>query len=259
MAAPGIHDFSLSISPDGERVAYVASTDKGTQIWVRRTGAVQATMLQGTENASDVIFWSPDSRSLAFYSGGQLRKINVNGGASTFLAPASIDVAGSWNRDGTILFSATFSAAAPYIARVSESGGEITAVEEPQANQAQIAPRFLPDGHHFLYLLLGNQPAGQNQEAALYLGSLDSRETKKIMPVTFGTGEVYPTYVSPGYLLYSLRTAIYEYLAHYHAERNHQGLDNRLIIPNAEEKSDGVVHRKQRLGGTLSFYHRNAA
>jgi transposase InsO family protein len=58
----------------------------------------------------------------------------------------------------------------------------------------------------------------------------------------------------------ALRTAIREYLAHYHAERNHQGLDNRLIIPNADKwQNDGVVHRKQRLGGTLSFYHRNAA
>jgi transposase InsO family protein len=57
----------------------------------------------------------------------------------------------------------------------------------------------------------------------------------------------------------SLRTAIREYLAHYHVERHHQGLDNRLIRPNAEWKSNGVVHRKQRLGGTLSFYHRDAA
>jgi putative transposase len=58
----------------------------------------------------------------------------------------------------------------------------------------------------------------------------------------------------------ALRTAIREYLAHYHVERNHQGLDNRLIIPNADKwQSDGVVHRKQRLGGALSFYHRDAA
>jgi len=58
----------------------------------------------------------------------------------------------------------------------------------------------------------------------------------------------------------ALRTAIREYLAHYHAERNHQGLGNRLIVPHAEQwKREGVVHRKQRLGGALSFYHRDAA
>ena len=57
----------------------------------------------------------------------------------------------------------------------------------------------------------------------------------------------------------SLRTAVSEYLAHYHGERNHQGLYNKLIIPiSTEWKRDGVVRRKNRLGGTLSFYYRDA-
>jgi putative transposase len=57
----------------------------------------------------------------------------------------------------------------------------------------------------------------------------------------------------------SLRSAIREYLAHYHAERNHQGLANTLIEPIPEPKSSGTVQRKQRLGGTLSYYYREAA
>ena len=57
-----------------------------------------------------------------------------------------------------------------------------------------------------------------------------------------------------------MRTAVRQYLSHYHEERNHQGLSNRLIIPNVDKwKSDGVVHRKQRLGGALNFYYRDAA
>jgi putative transposase len=52
----------------------------------------------------------------------------------------------------------------------------------------------------------------------------------------------------------ALRTAVHEYIAHYHTERNHQGLGNQLIIPiTTEEKSNGPVRRKQRLGGTLSI------
>src|SRR5262249_31422538 len=58
----------------------------------------------------------------------------------------------------------------------------------------------------------------------------------------------------------SLRTAIREFLDHYHAERNHQGLGNQLIIPSSTEwKRDGAVRRKPRLGGALSFYYRDAA
>ncbi len=57
-----------------------------------------------------------------------------------------------------------------------------------------------------------------------------------------------------------LRNAIQEYLAHYHGERNHQGLDNQLIEP-LDEASDpeGVVVCRQRLGGMLRYYHRRAA
>jgi len=57
----------------------------------------------------------------------------------------------------------------------------------------------------------------------------------------------------------SLRRAVAEYMTHYHAERNHQGLQNRLIAPADIEAKDGAVLRHARLGGTLNFYYRKAA
>jgi putative transposase len=58
----------------------------------------------------------------------------------------------------------------------------------------------------------------------------------------------------------SLRRAVAEYMDHYHAERNHQGLANRLIqMPAAATACHGTIHRRVRLGGTLSFYCRQAA
>jgi putative transposase len=58
----------------------------------------------------------------------------------------------------------------------------------------------------------------------------------------------------------ALRTAVFEFLAHYHGERNHQGLGNRLIMPStATVETNGSVQRKQRLGGLLNYYHRAAA
>lgn len=58
----------------------------------------------------------------------------------------------------------------------------------------------------------------------------------------------------------SLRRAISQYVAHYHTERNHQGLDNRLIrLALGSAANDGVVHRRPRLGGLLNYYHRAAA
>ena len=58
----------------------------------------------------------------------------------------------------------------------------------------------------------------------------------------------------------SLRTAIQNFVAHYHSERNHQGLDNRLIEPEPDQlKNTGEVQRRERLGGLLNYYYRAAA
>ena len=57
-----------------------------------------------------------------------------------------------------------------------------------------------------------------------------------------------------------LRRIITEYVAHYHRERNHQSLNNRLIVPRAaNENTVGPVQCRERLGGMLRFYYRDAA
>jgi len=57
----------------------------------------------------------------------------------------------------------------------------------------------------------------------------------------------------------ALRRAVYEFVVHYHFERNHQGLGNRLIVVPTTVQTVGRVRRKQRLGGLLNYYHRAAA
>jgi hypothetical protein len=57
-----------------------------------------------------------------------------------------------------------------------------------------------------------------------------------------------------------LRKAISEFVAHYHLERNHQGLENRLIIaPQAEVRIPSAIRRRSRLGEMLNYYYRQAA
>jgi hypothetical protein len=57
----------------------------------------------------------------------------------------------------------------------------------------------------------------------------------------------------------SLRKAISEFMAHYHRERN-QGLENRLIMASGlQEGKQGAIRRRQRLGGMLNYYYRQAA
>ena len=57
----------------------------------------------------------------------------------------------------------------------------------------------------------------------------------------------------------SLRHAVGEYVAHYHTERNHQGLGNRLLVPIKLGSPSGPVRKRERLGGMLNYYDRRAA
>jgi hypothetical protein len=57
-----------------------------------------------------------------------------------------------------------------------------------------------------------------------------------------------------------LRNAIREYVEHYHAERNHKGLGNKLLEPDADiGQSAGELQQRERLGGMLRYYYRDAA
>jgi hypothetical protein len=59
----------------------------------------------------------------------------------------------------------------------------------------------------------------------------------------------------------SLRRALQQYIVHYHEERNHQGKDNRILFPSRSEarRNIGAVRCRERLGGLLKYYEREAA
>lgn len=56
-----------------------------------------------------------------------------------------------------------------------------------------------------------------------------------------------------------LRFVVHEYVEHYHRERNHQGLDNKLLERAPPASPDAEVRRRQRIGGLLNYYYREAA
>ena len=78
----------VRISPDGRSLAFVAQDESGvTGVWVRPLDSSEAHPVPGTEGASRP-FWSPDSRSLAFFSGGKLRRVALDGGGVLTVADA---------------------------------------------------------------------------------------------------------------------------------------------------------------------------
>src|SRR5262249_14523967 len=78
---PSIHEPSFALSPDGRLLAFSAYDETGkTLLYLRPMNSFFAQSLPGTEGAL-FPFWSPDSRSIAFFSSGKLKRVEVSGGA----------------------------------------------------------------------------------------------------------------------------------------------------------------------------------
>src|SRR5262245_7568499 len=176
------------VSPDGRYIAYNATDAGGSgRIYMRPLDALQAQPVPGTEGAGRP-FWSPDSRFLAFFSGGKLKKIDVTGGPPIVICDAPTGSDGSWGTSGTILYDGGNN---DPIRRVPAGGG-VSADAVPSTASDQVGwPEFLPDGQHFLYLGLGAR-------SLLRVGSLDSKETKEL-----GVCDSQIKYVPQGYILFS--------------------------------------------------------
>ena len=161
---------SFALSPDGRQIVFVASGDGAARLWLRRLDATSAQPLTGTEGAS-YPFWSPDSRSVGFFADSKLKRIDIGGGSPQTLTDAC-NRGGTWSPDGTILF--TRAAASP-LSRIPASGGEPVAVTKLNKQTNHRFPQFLPGGRQFLFYAQGTP-----ETAGIYLGSLDSSETKRL-------------------------------------------------------------------------------
>ena len=156
------------VSPDGTAMVYRARVD-GQPQWVLRSFASGTSKpIQGLGQDIYNLFWSPDSRSLAFLAAQKLKRIDLATGAVQTLADAPTPRGGSWGPDGTILFAPGGNGPLYRIAATGGTAEPATELGERQATHRH--PAFLPDGKHFLFWVLG--PAGVRGE---YLGWLDDR------------------------------------------------------------------------------------
>jgi eukaryotic-like serine/threonine-protein kinase len=168
--------LSVALSPDGTKLAFVAtSSGSASQLWVRPLDSTAGQPLAGTDDAS-FPFWSPDSRSLGFFAQGKLKIIDASGGAVQTLADAPSTRGGSWGADGTVLY--TPDSTSPLM-RIPAAGGAPSAmvihVDEKLSRGSPRWPSFLPDGRHFIFFELGSDSEGSVQ-GNIHLAALDSQE-----------------------------------------------------------------------------------
>jgi len=182
----------MALSPDGLRLAFTGRDSSGKNLlWVRPLDSLDARALPDTDEAA-YPFWSPDSHFMGFFAQGKLKKIDISGGRPQTVCDAPAGVGGTWNRDNVIVF--TPSTREP-LYRVSADGGvpmPVTALDNSPGETSHRQPYFLPDGRHFMFFVLSRQP-----ENHLSVGSLDSKETKRLSAINTNA-----VYAAPGYLVF---------------------------------------------------------
>ncbi len=174
--------MSFALSADGRFLAFVATKDGASKLWLRPLDRIDAQALDGTDGAS-FPFWPPDGKAIGFFAGGKLRRIDVGGGPTRELADAPNGRGGSWSAAGIILFAP--STAGPLM-RVSAAGGAPQqAIPLGAGQNSHRWPQFLPDGRRFFYL----STQGQAGTGGVFLASLDGTDPRRLLeddaPATF--------------------------------------------------------------------------
>src|SRR5262245_14402273 len=116
---------AVSMSPDGQRFLYLATTDGIRSLWIRPIGSETAQRLNGTDNAVGGA-WSPDSQRLIVLAVGKIKKLEIASGAIQAICDAPGQTRGlAANRDGVVLFARSSD---NVLVRVSNPGGEVKPV-----------------------------------------------------------------------------------------------------------------------------------
>ena len=175
-------DGWMALSPDGGKLVFGAATSDGkNQLWLRSLDSGHAQPIAGTDNGNTP-FWSPDSKSIGFFNGSSLERVDAAGGPVQTLARAPGGYASaSWAPDGTILFNPINGSS---LLKISAKGGQATRVTGLAGGIDSIPrdPWFLPDGRHFLFWSGTTGVA----RGTIHVGSLESSDSPALTEADSG-------------------------------------------------------------------------
>lgn len=163
------HEGGIAISPDGTLLVFDAVGPEGrARLWLRRFDSLVPEPIPGTEGGA-FPFWSPDGKSLGFFTGQELKRLNLSDHTVATLCSAYSGRGGTWSQDGTILFARETQTP---IFRIKADGGKPEAITHLDLARYTTHrwPVFLPDQQHFVFLAANHNESAR--PGALYLSSL---------------------------------------------------------------------------------------
>ena len=178
----------IAISPNGQRLAYVAIRNGVQQLFVRQLDSYEAIPLPGTEGAQ-APFFSPDSAWVGFFAGGSLKKVSLAGGTAISICESGGVGGATWGKDDAIIFAPSLASG---LLRVSAGGGkphELTALDRSKGESSHRWPQLLPGDKAMLFTIAAGVGWDGFDVAALRL------DTGEISTVINGghTGRFVPT------------------------------------------------------------------
>lgn len=189
----GLSDMAF-VSPDGRLLVWVCGSGDGkTQLAVQVLASGETTALADTD-AALWPFWSPDSRTIGFFTRSELRTVKATGGPVEIIAKVRNAAGGSWSTRGTIVFAPDRGGP---LFEVPERGGEprqLTQLDRDRGQRAHLWPAFLPDGRRFVYFASSDDAAHRG----LYLGELGSPVLRWL-----GTADGAAVWAAPRHLLFT--------------------------------------------------------
>src|SRR5467141_1450529 len=184
---------AVALSPDGTRLAYVATQGGAQQIYLRAMDSLDARAVPGTERATEP-FFSPDGQWLGFFVGNKLKKVPVSGGAVLSLGETAFPGGASWGSQGMIAFAPSW---ASVLQQMSDAGGTpqpLTRLEKGEFSHRW--PEFLPGAKAVLFSTTESSFNWANANVAVE--TLGTAERRNLVQ-----SATHPRYAASGHLVYA--------------------------------------------------------
>ena len=244
-----VQPAEAELSPDGRMLAFKAlDSALIPNLVVRPLASLEARVIPGTQRCA-LPFWSPDSRTIAFFSDGKLRKVALDGAAPVVLCDAPDPRGGAWSSGDVIVFAPSNEGP---LMRVPAQGGapvQVTKIDPGRQEKGHRYPQFLPDGKRFLFVAIG-----RDEMVTTYAASI---EGGPVIEVLRGGSE--GRYALPGYLLYletGVSSAARRVLARRFDSRNLQTMgDAHLVLDAVDATNFGYPNLTANARGDLVVQH----
>jgi eukaryotic-like serine/threonine-protein kinase len=184
---------AVAVSPDGTHLVYVARQSGVQRLYLRAMDSLESNPIPGTEAAIEP-FFSPDGQWVGFFTGQELKKISVNGGAAISLGNAIEHGGASWGSQGMIAFAPRINGV---LQQVPNTGGVPTPLTQGEnGDNSHRWPEYMPDGKSVLFAA---GTTGINfLNAQIAVQSAQARDRRNLIQ-----GGTQPRYALTGHLVYA--------------------------------------------------------